>query len=137
MTYALQLEPGRTIGEVQSVFQSIFPFLQIEFYKGELSNRRITRRQLHRDAMLKEAGLNNTGEMVFDPEMTVGQLEIIARERFGLIIAVFRRSGSAWLETTMTADWTLRHQNDHGREITGVFQRSADPSSDNPGRRAG
>ena len=50
--------------------------------------------------------------------MTVGQLEKAFRERFGLNMQVSRKSGPVWLETTVTDKWTLRQQNEHGRELS-------------------
>ncbi|MEI9910895.1 MAG: hypothetical protein WDO71_15215 [Bacteroidota bacterium] len=50
--------------------------------------------------------------------MTVGQLEDIFQKQFGLQVQVSRRSGTLWLETTMTDNWTLKQQNDHGRELS-------------------
>jgi len=50
--------------------------------------------------------------------MTVAELEKMITEKYGMNVQVVRRSGNIWLETTMTDDWTLQQQNDHGREIT-------------------
>ena len=50
--------------------------------------------------------------------MTVGELEKLFRERFGANIQVSRKSGTLWLETTMTDNWTLKQQNEHGRELS-------------------
>ena len=44
--------------------------------------------------------------------------EKIFKDQFSLAVQVFRRSGNLWLETTMTDNWTLRQQNEHGREIS-------------------
>jgi len=39
-------------------------------------------------------------------------------DRFDMLVQVSRKSGSIWLETTMTDNWTLKQQNDHGRELS-------------------
>jgi hypothetical protein len=49
--------------------------------------------------------------------LKVSDLEGILRD-LGLNAQVSRRSGAMWLETTMTDNWSLRKQNEHGREIT-------------------
>ena len=46
------------------------------------------------------------------------ELEKIFKDQFGLAVQVFRKSGNLWLETTMTDNWTLQQQNNHGKEIS-------------------
>ena len=50
--------------------------------------------------------------------MTVIDLEKKFREVFGLGIQVFRKSGKAWLETTLTDNWTLEEQNRQGEALS-------------------
>ena len=50
--------------------------------------------------------------------MKVNELEKIFKDRFNLAVQVFRKSGNLWLETTMTDNWTLQQQNNHGGEIS-------------------
>ena len=57
------------------------------------------------------------------------ELEKFAKE-FDLFIQVFRRSGNLWLETTATDNWSLHHQNEQGRELSGSDWRTKDDVSD-------
>ena len=50
--------------------------------------------------------------------MSVADLEKAFMNKFGLLTQVFRRSGNIWLETSITDGWSLKQQNDLGREIT-------------------
>jgi hypothetical protein len=59
------------------------------------------------------------GDLVFSESTKVRELENDLREGFHLNAQVFRRSGNIWLETTMTDKWTLKQQNEHGKEISG------------------
>jgi len=61
------------------------------------------------------------GELDIPDTLTVGELENLFMDRFGLSVQVFRRSGNLWLETTMTDNWTLKQQNDHGKEISASY----------------
>ena len=56
--------------------------------------------------------------MTLSDGMTVTDFENALMDQFGLSAQVFRRSGNLWLETTITDYWTLKQQNEHGREIT-------------------
>jgi len=53
-----------------------------------------------------------------DDIMTVTDLENTLKDQFGLTAQAFRRSCNIWLETSITNGWTLKRQNDNGREIT-------------------
>ena len=50
--------------------------------------------------------------------MKVTDLEKIFKNQFSLVVQVFRKSGKIWLETTITDNWTLDQQNNHGSELS-------------------
>jgi hypothetical protein len=116
MKMILHILQDRTLKEAQDEFSSAYPFLRIEFYRS--NGPGIARRHLKNSMMLAAAGLKGTGEIELNDLMTVGQLEDIFQKQFGLQVQVSRRSGTLWLETTMTDNWTLKQQNDHGRELS-------------------
>jgi len=63
--------------------------------------------------------------------MSVLELENALIDEFGLSAQVYRKSGNIWLETTMTDNWTLKQQNDHGRELTiGIKTINEDDKND-------
>ena len=63
------------------------------------------------------------GEIVINEEMRVKELENMFQQKFAISAQVFRKSGNLWLETTMTDNWTLQQQNNHGREISTETKR--------------
>ena len=105
----------RSINEVQKDFNHQYPFLKIDFYKNNGSSRR---QHLLNSMPIARAGLLKNGDIELNDAMTVGQLEKILRTEFGLSAQVSRKSGALWLETTMTDGWTLKQQNDHGKELS-------------------
>ena len=112
----------RLITDVQNQFASVYPFLKIEFFKNVDFSRNIypRQKQIAHSLQLKDASISKKmeGELLIDDIMTVTDLERTFRSEFGLAAQVFRRSGNIWLETSITNGWTLKQQNDHGREIT-------------------
>jgi hypothetical protein len=116
MKMILHILQNRTLKEAQDEFNSAYPFLRIEFYRN--TEPGFARRHLKNSMLLTAAGLKQNGDIEINDLMTVGQLENIFREQFGLQVQVSRRSGTLWLETTMTDNWTLKQQNDHGRELS-------------------
>lgn len=115
----IDLSAGKAIHELQQEFNTQYPFLKLEFYKIQQGASALPgRKHLDHSALLKTAGLKKAGRLVVKEEMTVGELEKELLGQFGLDVQVSRKSGSLWLQTTMTDSWTLRKQNEHGREIS-------------------
>lgn len=117
----LEINDLKTIRDVQKDFAVAYPFLKIEFFRNGTvrQDRYPAEKLIAHTAKLSEAGMRgNLGELELNDIMTVFQLESIFMDNFGLSIQVFRKSGPIWLETTLTDHWTLKQQNDHGREIS-------------------
>ena len=115
----LHIYQNRSIGDVQQDFSCLYPFLKIDFYKKDVSSSGSNKRlHLPNSVPIKTAGLIKDGDLELSDSMTVGQLENIFRTEYGLSVQVSRKSGILWLETTMTDNWTLKQQNDHGKELS-------------------
>ena len=117
----LTIRPSRLISEIQDEFSKMFPYLKLEFFR-ERSGKRLNysaNNIIRHNQKLAEGQLQPVDGMIdIKPGMTVKELENDFREEFSLAVQVFRRSGNVWLETTMTDNWTLKHQNDHGKELS-------------------
>ena len=122
----LQVLKGRTVGELQHDFNHAYPFLRVDIFK-EINGRSgpIIKQRLARNTNLSVAGKLKEGALELNDSMTVGQLEKIFREHFGINVQVSRKSGPVWLETTVTDTWTLRQQNEHGRELSIPIKKAA------------
>jgi hypothetical protein len=112
----------RLITDVQKQFASAYPFLKIEFFKRDntLKSLKCQQTQIAHNVKLKEAWTRKKaeGDLIVNDVMTVFELENTFMDRFGLTAHLFRRSGNIWLQTSITDNWTLKQQNDMGREIT-------------------
>ncbi len=119
MSVVLQVRRNKTVNDIQSEFSAAYPFLKIDMYKpsgrGQFEGGRL---KLGYSTLLGAAGILEEGELLIFDSMPVGQLEKAFLEKFGVLVQVSRKSGSVWLETTMTDRWTLKQQNDHGRELS-------------------
>jgi len=127
----LHIAPNRLISDLQKDFNNAFPFLKIEFFQNRnLKIPAFTFQQIlpHNRRIVEGQAAITDGDIEVTPEMKVKDLEKIFKDQFSLLAQVFRRSGNIWLETTMTDDWTLKQQNEHGREI------STDSKKDKPGQ---
>ncbi|NOT50215.1 MAG: hypothetical protein HOP10_02950 [Chitinophagaceae bacterium] len=124
----LNIVPNRFISEIQQEFNREFPFLKLEFFnKRSLSNADYSAAQMVPSS--RKIGdiqkVVTDGNITIQGEMKVNELERILKDKFSLAAQVFRRSGNLWLETTMTDNWTLDQQNNHGKEIsTGIIKNT-------------
>jgi len=115
----LYILSNRTISDVQHDFNAAYPFLKIEFYKQIMGRSgSAIRQKIIKTSLLNAAGVRRDGELELTDLMTVGQLENFFLDRFEIAVQVSRKSGILWLETTMTDNWTLKQQNDHGKELS-------------------
>ena len=112
----------KQIKDLRGDFNLAYPFLQLEFFDNlSLRKTRVPAlKKIDHEKTLGEAWIPKVqkGFIEINDSTTVLELESILMNEFGLSAQVFRRSGNIWLETTMTDDWTLKQQNDHGREIS-------------------
>lgn len=119
----LLISENKQIQDIQHDFTACYPFLRLDFYRWQ--SNPAGRKHLSRATSLKAAGLKHDGTLSLSDEMTVAELENKFLDTFGLDVQVSRKSGTFWLETTMTDGWTLQKQNDHGREISQVTGSSS------------
>ena len=113
----LDISKHKTIHDIQQDFNLRFPFLKLEFYHP--ADPAKAKKHLPHSTLLSAAGLKN-GNPIMEVEngMTVAELERKFRSEYGLDVQVSRKSGLLWLETTMTDNWSLEKQNEHGMEIS-------------------
>lgn len=116
----LNISPSRLISDVQKDFNSEFPFLKIQFFqnrtfKPESTNSNLIPPSANIGKAQKEL---HEGDIEINGNMKVNELEKILKDEYSLKAQIFRLSGTIWLETTMTDNWTLSQQNEHGREIS-------------------
>lgn len=104
---SMRISQFTSLSEIQSAFNNLFPFLKIEF----ASANRVFQFPMKDD-------VPEDAELDILPDMTVAVLESELKSRYGLPAQVYRKSGKLWLETSMTNQWTLKQQNEHGKEIS-------------------
>jgi hypothetical protein len=126
----LKIEEKTLVKDIQDEFNRCYEFLKIEFFRcahieSELSpdaekigpGEKIS----HFKKTLKP-GLIDIGS-----NRTVAEVEADFRNKFGLSVQVYRRSGDLWIETSKTDHWTLNGQNEEGRESgKGYGKKSVD-----------
>ena len=99
----------------------MFPFLKLEFFakpskQGAVPSHRVVREP---SKTLGECRtIHTTGTLTITPAMTVKELEQNFRDIYGLYVQILRKSGKAWLGTTVTDGWSLKEQNEQGESLS-------------------
>lgn len=114
MKYSIALSPSDHIYSVQQDFSTKYPYLRMEFFRGDASQRKL----IPHSSLLQAAGLTKEGKVEISDSMPISAFESMMKDEFGVTMQILRQSGVIWLETTMTDSWTLAQQNEHGRELS-------------------
>ena len=110
----------QTIEGIQKSFNSIFPFLKLEFFNEDFGKRNsIEKKKMHvgNKNISYIQRIRKSGKVSISGDLTVGELERNLSKNYGLFAQVFRKSGNVWLETTVTDSWTLEQQNEEGKNL--------------------
>ena len=107
------------VREVEKVFTETYPYLRIEFHRNGPRWLRSVQSGIEAEDWERLARELLKDEIRLTDEMTVGELEGRLKEVLGVPAVIVRRSGNFWIETSMTRNWTLKEQNEHGRELGG------------------
>lgn len=109
---------GQFIREVEKAFNREYPFLRIEFAKNGAGSSADTGYEgADGDILRSRAKQLLQNEIGLNDGMKVSELETALQSVIACPVQVFRKSSNSWIETKMTRDWTLKQQNDHGREL--------------------
>ncbi len=111
------------ITDIQNAFQNEFPFLKIEFYKPRKNTQASDRKFEKLSPSLPVLSLNASlipTEINIREDKKVSEVKKMLHETLGCTILIYRKSGNHWIETSYTDDWTLKQQNEEGKQMSEV-----------------
>ncbi len=111
----------RKIYAIQEAFNNTFPYLKLEFLSKPHTSSGAASHKLvkHNSKTLGECRtIHNKGKISISPSMSVADLEQKFSDVYGLTIQVYRKSGTSWLETSLTDGWSLEEQNSQGEILS-------------------
>lgn len=112
----LKIDENKSVSDFQKDFTTLFPFLKIEFFKTPNS---LLDRKHYKTGTLLAPNFplsKNAFSIDLSPSTTVAKLKTIIFEKTGVSCLVYRKSGSMWIVTLLTEDWSLARQN-HEAEL--------------------
>lgn len=117
----IKISDSRKISDIQQEFNDLFPFLKLEFFSRPHTKREGSEKLYRIDCSKKlseSRKVHTKGDLTIIPSQTVAELENAFEENYGLSVQVYRKSGKMWLQSTITDDWTLKEQNEHGEALS-------------------
>ena len=112
------ISDNKKLFDVKREFSTKFPYLKLEFYAKEHKEGEGSSDKLLIDGDLTIGAVratHNEGDLSIDGHFKVGNFERMFFEKYGLNVQVFRKSGTIWLQTIKTDEWTLTEQNSRGK----------------------
>ncbi len=130
----IKISNQSTLSQIQATFKSYFPFLKLVFFNANLDKAHLfTKENIISDnsGKLGEISHSNAeGMLNINDAQKVSDFEQHFKEQFGVHVQVFRKSGTAWLQTNATDEWTLAEQNKQGEESSVGSQGVAEDNFD-------
>ena len=109
----------RLVAEAERDFSLSYPYLKLQFLQYPVNTNDSLRKASPRQRLNEISSFKaDNGSIEVSDKMTIHELRQTLKSKFGLRSYLLRKSGTAWLEVTLTQEWTLKQQNDHGRELS-------------------
>lgn len=107
------LHPDKTLLTIQQEFTTFFPFLKLEFFHAEYKTNVGYSNKKKLDLSLSLVEVNLLIEpctFEFDNSMKVSSFEKSFFELTHIVVQIFRKTTSAWIQTIASDDWSLAEQ---------------------------
>lgn len=122
----LMIDDNQKISAIQQKFNAMFPYLKLEFFKHahKVHQGNPKKDMLNASLTLKQIrDKHANGKLEVKESMKVSDLETQFQTLFGISAQVFRKSAGSWIETSVTDNWTLKQQNDEGKDLSDFVKR--------------
>ncbi len=129
MQLSLYIERGSPTEDVKRQFNFYYPYLKLELYSNPFVKQNYATKKEWVELNGKSNTLNQfncNGVININGHRTVRELETDIAA-LGLYGQVLRKSGHMWIETVLTNDWTLQHQNYEGEQISSLYDKGILP----------
>lgn len=105
----IEIKENMQVKDLKKQFHQYYPMLKIEFFSQghEVSQGTSKSQMLDNETPLKDLIKGKEGNVDFGGNISVQSFEQMFADTFNLNVQVFRKSGSVYIETTQTDDWTL------------------------------
>jgi hypothetical protein len=110
----LIIDDKRSFQYAQYEFGKRYPYLKIDFLRPPVG-----------DTIPSLGQQRARGIIHVECQQTVKQVIKGFEDIFGMSMMIRRRSGNVWIETSLTADWTLERQNHEGELFSRISSKAS------------
>jgi len=116
----INIDKESLIGDIQKQFTAHYSFLKIQFHKKRSSDKRFIREEPAAPCELFRnlSGTDKTGIVNINCKRSIADVENEFKNKYGVDAEILRKSGTLWIETSLTDDWSLEKQNKEGEQIS-------------------
>ena len=113
----LKIDESKSVGDFRKEFSATFPFLKIELFR-KMANQAEKTGTKDMTILPANQPIGKDAEAIhIGGDTTVTALKSLFLEKLGITIHIYRKSGTMWIETSLTDDWTLERQNDEAEQM--------------------
>jgi hypothetical protein len=120
----IHIHDKTTLGEIQHVFTTYYPFLQLRFYKHPHKHFDISpkKERLNEDFKIEEIRKTHIdGILEIMPNDRVSTVEDLFLNQFGLCVQIMKKEKSEWVQTTGLDSYSLKEVNEFSRNDSDEF----------------
>ena len=111
----LKIDGQKSVSDFKKEFNHTFPFLKIELLK-KASNE--VKGKMSYVALAPNQPLGKDSiHLEIDDQTSVSRLKTLLLNELGIVCHVYRKSGSIWIEISLTNDWSLSKQNNEAEQM--------------------
>ena len=104
--------------DVQSAFCGHYRFLKIEFTENQNGMKVSRSQRINNQLCVKHlTNVNNPCTINISNDRMVSEVTLDFKNKLGLNVELFRKSGNVWNVISITSNWTLENQNAAGEFI--------------------
>ncbi len=128
----IKIDNESQVSDIQRQFTARYPFLKIQFHKKHNGYKHTGREESASPGELFRnlCSSSKTGCVDINNKRSIADVENDFKREYGVDAEILRQSGTLWIETSLTDDWSLEKQNKEGEQISSHTAITLKQSSD-------
>lgn len=120
----IHIHDKTTLGEIQNVFATYYPYLRLRFYSHPHQHFQISseKERLSDDLRLEDIRKTHIDKVLeIMPFQRVDEVEDIFMRQFGLGVQIMKKEKNEWVQTTGLDSYSLKEVNEFSRNDSDEF----------------
>lgn len=120
----IHIHDKTTLGEIQNVFGTYYPYLRLRFYKHPHQHFQISseKERLSEDLLISDIRQTHIDKVLeIMPTQRVDEVEDLFLKQFGLSVQILKKEKNEWVQTTGLDSYSLKEVNEFSRNDSDEF----------------